>query len=159
MKVSKMGSAILWGMLLGIAILVAIGICFADGTKEWKFLEYGTYIVPEDFPDKFLDFSSRLLAEDDIAGGKAVMRAIEHRSGALSLLVICYLTTETGQVLVIKTASATGKDPTKQIICIYIDKQLFETGKPSFILTKTDETPDFGKFKKEREFELNRVRI
>jgi len=146
-------------LIIIIVLLCAVSICFADGTKTWKFLEYGTYIVPEDFPDKFLEFPSRLLAEDDIANGKAVMRAIEHRIGTMSLLIVCYLTTETGYVLAIRTVSAIREDPAKRVICAYIDKQLLETGKPSFILTKTNEAPDFEKFKKDRELELSRVRI
>ena len=145
--------------IITITLLCAISICFADGTKTWKFLGYGTYVVPEDFPDKFLDFPSRLLAEDDIANGKAVMRAIEHRIGAVSLIVVCYLTTETGQVLAIQTVSAIREDPAKSVVCTYVDKQLLKTGKPSFILTKTDETIDFEEFKKGREFELGKVRI
>ena len=146
-------------LIASIVFLCAVSICFADGTKEWKFLKYGTYIVPEDFPDKFLNFPSRLLAEEDIANGKAVMRAVEHRSGDLSLLVICYLTDEVGYILAIETISAIGKDPTKWASSIYIDKQLFDTGKPSFILTKTNEIPDFERFKKGRELELSKVRI
>ena len=145
--------------IVTIALLCAITICFADGTKAWKFLEYGTYIVPEDFPDKFLNFPSRILAEEDIANGKAVMRVIEHRIGTMSLLVVCYLTDETGYVLAIRTVSAIREDPAKRVICAYVDKQLLETGKPSFILTKTNKIPDFVKFKKGRELELGKVRI
>ena len=145
--------------IITITLLCAITICFADGTKEWKFLGYGTYIVPEDFPDKFLNFPSRLLVEGDIANGKAVMRAIEHRTGDLSLLVVCYLTDEVGYILAIETISAIGKDPTKWVSSIYIDKQLFDIGKPSFILVKVTGIPDFEKFQREREFELGKVRI
>lgn len=153
-----MVSAMLWGMLLGIVILTAIGVCFADGTKDWKFLGHGTYTVPEDFPDKFLEFPSRLLAKESIAG-KATMGVAGHQSeptptgDTLLVLVAYYSPSDVIYVLAVKTISA------KSVICTYVDRQLFETGRPSFILTVSDEVPDFEKFKREREVEFGRVVI
>lgn len=161
MKVYKKPSIFfvgLWVGLLMMMVLLLVSSHSADGTKEWKFLGYGTYIVPEDFPDKFLDFPARLLAKEDIAG-KAVMGVAGHQSEptstgeSLLVLVAYYSPNDVIYILAIKTISV------KSVECIYIDKQLLETGKPSLILTKTDGMPDFNKFKRERELEFRKVRI
>lgn len=159
MKLFKAFSYILLGMLLGLVIvLITASICYSSETKDWKFLEYGTYMVPEDFPDKFLEFPARLLAKESIAG-KATMGVVGHQSeptsagDTLLVLVAYYSPNDVIYVLAIKTVSA------KSVTCTYIDRQLLETGKSSFILTKSDEMLDFGKFRKEREVEFGKVRI
>lgn len=150
--------------IITITLLCAITICFADGTKSWKFLEYGIYIVPEDFPDKFLNFPSRYLGKDIIAN-KAVMGLVEHESEAtpdgdiLFILVACYSDSDIVHILAIQTVSAIGRDPKKWTSCSYVDEQLLKTGKPSFILTKADKKLDLEKFKRERELEFGKVAI
>ena len=157
----KVLSYVLLYILFGLVIvLITISICVAEGTKDWKFLEYGTYIVPEDFPDKFLEFPSLLLAEDEIANGRTVLRFIVHKVNAvLTVYTVCYLGDKTGLVVAVGTISIIEKDKMRQVACVYVDEQLLEAGKPSFILTKTDKKLDFEKFKREREFEFGKVKI
>jgi hypothetical protein len=143
-----------------LLVLFLVSAHSADGTKDWRFLGYGTYIVPEDFPDKFLEFPSLILAEDEIADGRAVLRLVVHKvSTALTVHTVCYLGDKTGLVVVVGTISVIEKDKMRRAICMYVDEQLLKTGKPSFILTKTDKKLDFEKFKRERELELGKVGI
>jgi hypothetical protein len=116
--------------------------------------------VPEDFPEKFLKFPSLLLAEDEIADGRTVLRLIVHKvSTVLTVHTVCYLGDKTGLVVAVGTISIVEKDKMRRVICVYVDEQLLETGKPSFILTKTDKKLDLEKFKKERELEFGKVAI
>lgn len=148
------------GLFIGILALCLVYSYAADGTKDWRFLEYGTYIVPEDFPDKFLEFPSLLLAEDEIANGRTVLRLIVHKvSTVLTVHTVCYLGDKIGFVLVVGTISVIEKDKMRQVVCVYVDEQLLKTGKPSFILTKTDKKLDIEKFKRERELEFGKAAI
>ncbi len=147
---------LLWALSGLVIVLITISTCFAGETKDWRFLEYGTYTVPEDFPDKFLEFPAYLLTKESIVD-KAEIGVVGYQSeptstgDALVVLVAYYSLSNTIYILAIKTVSV------RSVACIYVDKQLLETGKPSFILMKTSEMPDFAKFKRERELEFGKV--
>jgi len=145
-------------LVLLCSFIFTVRTCYTEGTKQFKFLDFGTYTVPEDFPDKFLEFPVRLLTKESIAG-RAIMGVVKYQSeptstgDTLLVLVAYYSPSAVIYVLAIKTVSV------RSVTSTYIDKQLLETGKPSFILTKTDELPDFKRFKEERELEFGKVVI
>lgn len=142
--------------LLSILLMLfcIVSFCFANSTKQFEFFDNGTYIVPEDFPDKFLGFSGRALGIDIFVEGRGGAFVVEHEfSGSpgtiLFVTVIVYAEKGAGlAILYIQTVTAVdGVGPEKWVTCEYADIALYETGKPSRILTKIDKLPSYEKFR------------
>lgn len=146
-----------------ILCIVTVGFA-SEGTKTFKFLDYGTYTVPEDFPENFFNFPGNPLIVDELAEGRGIIVVVEHEfSGSpgttLFMTVAAYGDKKIGFCLLyaMTITAVDGVDPSKWVICEYYDKKLFETGEPSKNLIKVDEKLDFAKFRAQRVFALSAV--
>lgn len=153
-------------LVLLCSFTFSVGTCYTGETKQFKFFDFGIYTVPEDFPDKFLNFRSRILAQADLVDDKVQMVMVEYTFGGspghlLIVRVVGYLTHDQKPVIVcIKTIVAIdGVGEDKWAVVDYVDMQMFATGKSSQILTKVDKSPDLQKFINERITALKKLEV
>ena len=155
--------------LLSVALIVlcSAAICLAGGTKQFKFLQYGTYTVPEEFPDNFVNMPSQVLYQESLANDRGVIAVVEHAlkgapDTALFVTVTVYGDKDCRLAIlhVMTTTAKLNIDPEKWVTLEYYDKELFETGKPSRVLIPVGNTKlDFKKFRADRITALERQEI
>ena len=150
--------------LILVMLLFAVGVSFAEGTQKFNLLDYAIYTTPEEFPVNFLNFPSHPLYIKQIANGKGVIGAVEHVFSGSPETVLCMIFTiygdETYNLAILHVVVSTiikGVDPKKWVTTEYYDRELYETGKPSRVLTKLDIKLDMKKFEVERIIALGKL--